>query len=382
LHLNAFRVATLVVCLALVALSGELTRLHVAVHTDDTHESYCAVGEGLSCDAVSLSPWSVAMGLPLSVWGLLFYAAMTVFAAWGIARDDRAAATPFGVLFVLSVVASAAGLLLLFISHFVIESVCLLCAAAAVLAFVLLGLCLIALRRAEVAPLVALRDDLGRLPPRPSLVSTAVFVLVASLTWAFYPSYWETPTGQAQPIASEPGVGSGRNEEGHPWIGAAEPRLTIVEYSDYQCPFCRRSYEQMRSLVTRHPDVVRIVHRHFPLDSACNDALDRPVHPQACRYAKMGICAARQGRFWAATHYLFTHAKGSPIDLPSLAEGAGLDAAKMERCLDDPATTRALQQDIEAGQAAGVRGTPSFVIDGQLYEGRVPPDVLDRAIGS
>jgi len=88
--------------------------------------------------------------------------------------------------------------------------------------------------------------------------------------------------------------------------GAARPALTVVEYSDYQCPHCRRGHDELRGLVREHPERVRLVHRDYPLDHHCNDLLKRPFHPQACRYAVLAHCAGEQGRFWEANDVLYS----------------------------------------------------------------------------
>jgi protein-disulfide isomerase len=171
-------------------------------------------------------------------------------------------------------------------------------------------------------------------------------------------------------------------EEGHPWIGAAEPVLEILEYSDYQCPHCRRGHDEMRQLIAANAETIRLVHRQFPLDHHCNMALSRPFHPQACRYAMLSYCAQQQGRFWEANDFLFAQGRRKqPVTSGELAAGINIDLAALESCMSSNDAKLAIQHDLEAGRALQIRGTPTFVVNGVTYPGRVPRDVIDAALG-
>ena len=161
--------------------------------------------------------------------------------------------------------------------------------------------------------------------------------------------------------------------DGHPWIGARDPELTVVEFSDYQCPFCSRGHRIMRTLVRAHPTVIRLVHRHFPLDEACNPIIDRPFHRRACYYAALAVCAGEQKKFWAANDYLYTHGRDqAPVGPDLLAQQLGLDLPELNECLERRASD-AMKGDLEEGVRLNITGTPTFMVDGKLYPGRVPP---------
>ena len=85
--------------------------------------------------------------------------------------------------------------------------------------------------------------------------------MTLGVLYGFVPSYWKTPGWSDLPT-----LASGNDERGHHWIGAADPRLTIVEFSDYECPHCRAAHKAIRVLAARHPEQIRLVHRHLPLD--------------------------------------------------------------------------------------------------------------------
>jgi len=137
----------------------------------------------------------------------------------------------------------------------------------------------------------------------------------------------------------------------------------------------------MRELVAANPGRVRVVHRHYPLDPSCNDDITQPFHPHACRYAALAHCAGEQGRFWPANDFLYARGqRPEPVMAEELAAGVGVDAGRVAACVDDPDTRRRIARELEAGRALRVRGTPTFVLDGRVYPGRIPPDVLEAKL--
>jgi protein-disulfide isomerase len=166
-------------------------------------------------------------------------------------------------------------------------------------------------------------------------------------------------------------------EDGHAWIGAAQPTLTILEYSDYQCPHCRRGHDKLRTLIEAHPTEVRLVHRHYPLDQACNPKVTRAFHESACRFAAMATCAGQQDRFWEANDYLYARgATAEAVETDAFVKALGLDAVSFEACMRDDAKAR-VEADVQSGIAVGVQGTPTLVIDGRTSHD-VPDEDLAR----
>lgn len=375
---RGWRIACLALAIVGVCLSADLMRLHVNVHTDPDYQSYCAVSEGVNCETVAASDHAVMLGLPLAVWGLWFFAGVGGMAAWGLRRrGDRPVTWPFGLLFWASLGASAYGVVLFYVSKVVIGSLCLLCLASYGVSFALLFASAMALRRGAQGPLSALRAELAavRQSPGAPLAYVGAFLLAWAALFVGLPRYWQVDT----PVAV--GAGRGFTDAGHAWIGAEEPAIEIVEFSDYQCPHCQRGHQQMRELVAGNPDRVRLVHRHFPLDQTCNDDITRPFHPHACLYSALAHCAGEQGRFWQANDFLYERGRRpEAVTAEELAAGVGVDAGRLAECVDDPGTRRRIARDLEAGRALRVRGTPTFVLDGRVYPGRIPPEVLEAKL--
>jgi protein-disulfide isomerase len=160
--------------------------------------------------------------------------------------------------------------------------------------------------------------------------------------------------------------------EGAPIRGAAEAPVTLVEFSDFHCPFCNRAQETLKQVLERYPGKVRLVYRDFPLDR---------LHPQARPAAEAARCANDQGKFWDYHDVLYANTpRGAPDDLRRYAEQVGLDVPKFERCLSSGIHKAAVQRDIDEGSRLGVTGTPAFFVNGRPMEGAQPLDAFVRVI--
>jgi protein-disulfide isomerase len=141
-----------------------------------------------------------------------------------------------------------------------------------------------------------------------------------------------------------------------PSLGPADAPITLVEFSDYQCPFCKSAERLVQEVVERYPTQVRVVFRHFPLDN---------IHPQARGAAEAAGCAGDQGKFWEYHKILFHRApKLGEEELKDYASSAGLDRAAFDACVAEKKHAATVQADLEAGQKIGVAGTPAFYVNG------------------
>jgi protein-disulfide isomerase len=159
---------------------------------------------------------------------------------------------------------------------------------------------------------------------------------------------------------------------GAPAQGPADAKVTMVEFVDFECPFCGRyARDTLPRLRREYGDRIRYVSRQFPLD----------IHPNADRAAIAAQCAADQGHYWRFHDLLFKHQEtlGRP-DLADYAREAGLDMGRYDRCIDDPGSEERVQRDIADGRRYGVTGTPAFFIDGRLISGAQPYEQFKAAL--
>jgi protein-disulfide isomerase len=139
--------------------------------------------------------------------------------------------------------------------------------------------------------------------------------------------------------------------------GSPQARLTIVEFSDYQCPFCARHAQQTMTQIEREfidTGKVRYAVRNLPLES---------IHPDAFKAAEAAECAGAQGKFWEMHKLLFANQRALGItELPRHADALGLDGALFRKCLDTGEYAAKVRRDIEDAQKAGLTGTPAFFV--------------------
>jgi protein-disulfide isomerase len=152
---------------------------------------------------------------------------------------------------------------------------------------------------------------------------------------------------------------------GHPSKGATDAALTLVEFSDFECPFCGRYFRETMPEIERayiRTGKVRYVFRNFPLEA---------IHHEAFKAAEAAMCAGEQDKFWAMHDHLFTHQDAlAATDLPGHAAAVGLDLPRFERCLAGGTYAEDIRRDLAEGQKAGVRGTPSFFLGIAGSDGR------------
>jgi protein-disulfide isomerase len=147
--------------------------------------------------------------------------------------------------------------------------------------------------------------------------------------------------------------------------GPADAPVTLVEYGDFECPFCGRAYPAVERLLSDYP--VRFVFRHFP----------RPEHPHARHAAEAAAAAAEQGEaaFWRMFHTLFQHQDAlDDQSLVAYAAQNGLDVEKFRADLASHAIAERVQHDLQSGVHSGAHGTPTFFINGRKHEG---PDTFE-----
>ncbi len=158
----------------------------------------------------------------------------------------------------------------------------------------------------------------------------------------------------------------------NPSRGPADAPVTIVEFSDFQCPFCSRATATLKKLDESFPGKIRIVYRDFPLVQ---------IHPNAARAAEAAACANDQGKFWAMHDVLFEHQdKLGEADLKQSAVALGLDAAAFGQCLESGRHSAEWQKDIAEGQRYGISSTPAFFINGRLVVGAQPYESFARVV--
>jgi protein-disulfide isomerase len=366
----------LLFCLAGLVLSILLEQLHFKVHTDPTFHSFCAIDRKVNCDIVARSPYAVLFGVPVAAWGIFGYALAALVSLWGAFSRRSLLAAGCGLYLAFFFVASNA--VLGAVSALLVTAVCILCLASYAANLLFLACALIigrgrGLRAALAEPVRFLRRRTTR-----ALVTLATIGGCAVAVMIAHPSYWKAAAEKTRTRPTAPTLPHGIEPGGGHFIGAEKPTVTLVEYSDYECPYCRLAHTQLRALLERYPTKLRLVHRHYPLDQSCNSSLKAPMHENACFAAMIAECAGRQDRFWEANDYLFAEARTLHVRPNSeIAHDIGLDPAALEACLREEGP-RSVAFDVDEGNRLGIQGTPTFFTEGKTYTGTYPPWLPSR----
>ena len=200
---------------------------------------------------------------------------------------------------------------------------------------------------------------------RRSRVSPIVYMLIpVAFFLGLGGGYLAWGTAQPSDAAAAPVRRVTVSTDGQPSIGPSNAPVTIVEFSDYQCPYCQVWYQQVyQQLLSSYPNKIRFVYRDLPL----------PMHPEAIPAAQAADCAGEQGAYWKYHDALFTQQYGlSRAAYEQYAAGLGLDGTAFSTCLDSQRYLSKVQANASDAASVGLNSTPSFVINGRVLIGALP----------
>lgn len=373
--------------------------IHHRLLTDPTYTSICDVNATFSCSAAYLSSYGSVWGIPVAVFGAIWFAG--VLALLGVRRASSAAVADHavGYLFVWATVGLAVVLYFAYASLIVLKEVCLLCAtmyAAVIGIFFLSG-------AGPQVPMTSLPRrffaDLRTVVSTPlALSSAAAWVVLAVAALVFFPR--ATPVSAA--AASEPGaapatgveqVTAEQRTEVEKWFDA-QPRaivpvdaggatVVVVKFNDYQCPACRTTFDSYKPVFAKYekqsPGKVRFVAKDFPLDQECNTNMQSAgPHPSACEAAVAVRLAREKNKAEALEDFLFAN---QPQMTPVMVKQALTQIAGVTDFDARYATMlEQVKSDAALGGVLGVRSTPTFFVNGVRIEGGLQAPYLDVVI--
>ena len=149
---------------------------------------------------------------------------------------------------------------------------------------------------------------------------------------------------------------------GSPVTGPSDAPITIVEFSDFQCPYCIQAVPEIEALLKVYPKQVKLIFKQFPLE----------IHSDAYRAATAALAAQKQGKFWEMHYALFGHHENLSLDvILKLAQDLKLDTNRLRADMESKEVRETIAKDLDDGNHAGVEGTPTIFINGQRYNGRI-----------
>jgi protein-disulfide isomerase len=380
-------IATCAIALIGLAIAVNLAYLHAKLSASAGYVSWCTINSEVNCDVVLASEYAEFLAVPVAVWAVVTYVAIgaAALALLTTARASRRRQLA-GALFGISVWSVVFSLYLLFVSLFILHTVCLLCSGLYV---VNLGL-LVSTFLLYSAVRVAAREQQawqGWSRMIAGGAGAAALVLLVIVGWKasqgeqvlsaeeikqrdpdFYAWYAKLPMAG--------GELSGGHTKGQP-----DALVTVSEFSDFECGHCANAYHSLKQVLPRYQKDVQVRFHHFPLDPACNPAVKHSLHQYACLAAMAAECAGAQGHFWEYHDLLFENQ--SKLDRDSLldyAQRLGLDRAAFLACLDSDAPRQAIARDVAEGMRLGIESTPTFFLNGRTITGAPRADALGYAI--
>lgn len=350
---------------------------HFRVYTDLAYVSFCSISKSINCDTVSQSSYSIFLGLPVAVWGIIGYLFLLMILSYTYNKKPGRKEL-LTIIFLIALCFSLYSLFLAFVSIFYIHSYCLMCILSYGINFSLLFFSWIIIKRFNSGTFLEdfLFDVYSIKKKKTILPVIIIFIISVGIINFTFNDYWNY---KLQDNLAD--ISTGITEDGQPWIGSDNPELTIFEYSDYLCFQCKKMHFNLRSLVSKNKDRIRLVHLHYPIDKEFNFIIKEDLHPGAGQLAILAIYAGYKGKFWEMNDSLYQidHSKGS-IGLKDISGKNDININELRWALSSKDIRLKLKRDIAFGIKAGVTGTPSYVINGKTYQGAIPSEILEKYI--
>lgn len=347
------------------------------------HPSFCSINGTINCDLVNASSYAVLFGIPVALWGLLFYAVVLLFAFYlRLAGEPKNAALSFLWAFVLA--GFAWTVRMAYISAFVLHAFCITCILQYAANIVLVI-------SVWAAGKISFKEKISVLFSRKIVapVLTAAAVFGVGYVFALSAAKNSGPKMDANELKSMAESFSRQSLydikpedlENVPSWGNKDAKVTIAVFSDFQCPFCRLAAFNIKPYLQEFRDDVRFVFLNYPLDNSCNKYMTVPMHPKACLAAKAAMCAQEKGKFWEYHDGVFRNqTKISREFLLDLAAREGIEKDWMNQCIDDKEIAAKMSKDIDLAQHIYLAGTPSVFVNRKVFSYWRFPEALRAVI--
>ena len=364
-----------------LAVSAYLSYEHyVVLQHGFAGKSFCNINSYFNCDLVLSSRYATIGTIPLAGVGLFFYLYLLGALLHGLVAVEK---TPkiLALPTLLVLVACIASGVLAYISFYKLGSFCLFCSSLYVINF-LLFLGFAAFYRFKLAVFsesIELSQFVKSLLVIGVIFAIGLFLLhyqtkrsKQEIAPAELEKYLEFFFSQA-PIELD--------TQNRPYWGNAESKVVLVEFSDFECPFCKLAAFNLKPMLTDYKNKIKLVYLHYPLDQSCNTHMPKSLHIHACKLSYATQCAAEQGKFWEYHDETFDlQPKFSESSYEEIAKKLGLNLDNFRACMQSPKTASLVASDIEQGQKVGLEGTPSIYLNGRKLEYWYIPQVLKKVI--
>lgn len=364
-----------IIAMAGLADAVYLAVSHYRVYTDMGYKSFCAISKSINCDTVSQSSFSIFLDVPVPIWGIVGYLLfLLLLYPARKAPSDRNRLWP--TLFAIALGFTIYSIILAIISVAFVHSYCIMCMASYAVNLMLVFFTWLIHKRFENRSIInGIYKDIQWIYAHmkvSGLFLGGIAVIILLLMF-FIPHYWEM---KVMPMGQQ--LSRGITEDGHPWIGARNPQLEITEFTDYQCFQCKKMHFYLREFMVSHPGTIRLIHRNFPMDHMVNPMVKEPYHIGAGKMALLSLYAIKHDKFWEINDFLFNiDTQNGHFNVREMARIGGFDVVEFASSVNDRTLQKKLRADIMEGIRLGINGTPGYLVDGKIYVGHVPADIIN-----
>jgi protein-disulfide isomerase/uncharacterized membrane protein len=389
------------------SLIGLATSLYLFVHHTRLESgiqesaSFCSFGKYVDCDSVNVSRFSEVFGIPIAAIGAIYFFALLGFSLL-VPAQDKAFSNIQKTLAWLTALATVYNLILFFgIQLFILKTLCLMCFVTYICTagHLFFNIQLAGASEKDIREKIRAafgKPDTSVLKNIPrnrwilgALTLTTFIALISVLPYfirskssantfvensiqQFFAQWKELPQKKL-PVSSEDGT----------WGNPNSP-IQIVEFSDFECPFCRKSAFTLHTTLKFFEKRVFFVFKNFPLDSTCNPNLPYQLHAHACKLAKLAACAKLKGKFWEYHDQAFLTMTDEDIkegfDHISEVLRPVFSQEEIAGCLSNKQTAKKVSEDIELGMNQKIKATPSVFINGKLVTIPITVESLEKLI--
>ncbi len=377
----------------LLALIGFITTIKLAMIYYDANfnpyalPSFCTVNDLIDCDGVAKTTESQFLGIPLAYWGMFLYAFMFLMLIadklkiFRLFKFMEVFKNPLDYIASLGIISFAISMILLCVSLFQINKICILCAFTYVLNLLI---ALVALDYKNGGVIKAFKqsvaDFLDAIKNKAYLIAFIVVMLAAGsgLAYTTITLKFAPQVKSAKDFKEFVEAKTNKYAVSGNTLGDKDGKVVLITYTDYRCPICF-AYNIMIHKVAQELKGVRVVHKNLPLDMECNKYLKQPFHTGSCRMARYSIAAEKQGKLWDINSLFFEKQPNSDEEILKLVENIqGLDVKQLEKDANSKEVKDELTKQIDDAFSRGINATPSSQIGQDVFIGIKPYSELKK----
>jgi len=360
-------ISIIVIALAGVVIAAELTHLHLKVIGDPSFDSFCNISDKVNCDKVNSSKYSEIFSIPISHLGFLTYIFIIIVAFFSMRGSPLSNLLNTANLFIF-VFCNIYSVFLFYVSVAVIKSLCILCCGLYIVNLLLLIVSLFKIR-----DYFTLNISCPLRAHRGFAISVIIFVLFALVSTIVLRNMTISERENSKRITEERKKAIYRDIDisGSFFYGPENAPVTVVEVTDFECPFCRKTYPVVKDAVNRYKDRIKFVLKNFPLGIECNPSLRVDMHPRACRAAYAAFCAGEQNRFFEYADKLM-YGDLSVDAYIMYAKELSLDLDRFNACLNSDRPRQFIARDISTCEKCQIMSVPTVFINGRMIIGAKP----------